>query len=255
MTSPCLQVTREGAFAVVTLVRPERRNTLSLAAMAELTEALRGIGDGDALGVIIASTGPVFSAGHDFNDMTGADLVAMRALFRACTTMMDTMQSIPQVVIAQVQGLATAAGCQLVASADLAVASRAAAFQLPGGRGGWFCHTPTVAVSRNVGRKRALELAFTGDPIDADTALDWGLVNRVVEPGALEAATRELLARATRSTRDAKGMGKQGFYAHIDLDQPKAYAVAVELMASSSQVPSAQEAIDAFVGKRRPPAA
>jgi enoyl-CoA hydratase/carnithine racemase len=251
MTSTSLRVEREGAFAVVTLDRPERRNTLSLATMAELTDTLRGIGESDALGVILAATGPVFSAGHDFADMAGADLAAMRALFRACTTMMDTMQSIPQVVIAQVQGLATAAGCQLVASADLAVASRAAAFQLPGGRGGWFCHTPTVAVSRNVGRKRALELAFTGDPIDAGTALDWGLVNRVVEPEALESATRELLARATRSTREAKGMGKQGFYAHIDLDQPKAYAYAVELMAASSQVSSAQAGIDAFVSKRR----
>lgn len=251
MTPTCLRVTREGAFAVVTLVRPERRNTLSLAAMAELTDALQAIGGSDALGVILASTGPVFSAGHDFGDMAGADLAAMRALFRACTTMMDAMQSIPQVVIAQVQGLATAAGCQLVASADLAVASSEAAFQLPGGRGGWFCHTPTVAVSRNVGRKRALELAFTGDPIDARTALEWGLVNRVVAPEALATATRELLGRATRSTREAKGMGKQGFYAHIDLDQPKAYAYAVELMASSSQVPSAQAAIDAFVSKPR----
>lgn len=247
-----IRVAREGAHALLTMDRPDRRNTLSREAMEEMTEALREIGRGDARGVIVAGAGPVFSAGHDFADMVEAGLGEMRTLLRTCTTLMETVQSVPQVVIARVHGLATAAGCQLVATCDLAVAADSAAFALPGGRGGWFCHTPTVAVSRAIGRKRALELAFTGDPIDAETAAAWGLVNRVVPAVELERATRELLDRATRGTRESKGLGKQGFYAQVDMEQPKAYAYASELMAASSQVPDARESVRAFVQKRRP---
>jgi enoyl-CoA hydratase/carnithine racemase len=148
--------------------------------------------------------------------------------------------------------LATAAGCQLVATADLAVASEDAAFAIPGGKGGWFCHTPLVAVARAVPRKRALEMAFTGDVIDAETAAAWGLVNAVVPAAELDAACLELLHRATRGSRQSKALGKQGLYAQIDLDQSQAYAYAIELMAASSQTPEARERMAAFLEKRSP---
>ena len=169
-----------------------------------------------------------------------------------CTELMTTIQSIPQVVAARVHGLATAAGCQLVASCDLAVAADTASFALPGGKAGWFCHTPLVAVARSVSRKRALEMALTGDAIDAATAADWGLINRAVPAAELEAQTLQLLERATRGSAFSKGLGKAGFHAQVDLDQPKAYAYAIELMASTSQTHDAQERIRAFIEKRTP---
>src|SRR5258708_9741893 len=159
---------------------PQRSNALSLAHMRELIDAFTQVGASDALGVVLAGNGPVFSAGHDFADVAEADLAAVRTLLQACTELMTLMQQIPQPVVARVHGLATAAGCQLVATADLAVASEEAAFAIPGGKGGWFCHTPLVALARALPRKRALELAFTGDVIDARTAAAWGLVNAVV---------------------------------------------------------------------------
>jgi enoyl-CoA hydratase/carnithine racemase len=162
------------------------------------------------------------------------------------------MQQVPQPVVARVHGLATAAGCQLVASADLAVASETAGFAAPGGRGGWFCHTPMVAIARNVGRKRAAELALSGDTINAYTALDWGLVNGVVPADQLDSAVQDLLERVTRGSAESKGIGKQALYAQIDLDQPKAYAYAIEVMAATSQLPDAQEGMQAFLGKRKP---
>jgi enoyl-CoA hydratase/carnithine racemase len=165
---------------------------------------------------------------------------------------MQLLQKIPQPVIAQVEGLATAAGCQLVASCDLAVAGESAQFQTPGGRGGWFCHTPGVALMRAVGRKRALEMLLTGDPIDAQTAADWGLVNRVVPDSDVALETRELLQRATRGSSYAKAKGKQAFYRQVDLDLPGAYALATDEMATSSQSKDGQERISAFVEKRPP---
>ena len=231
--------------------RPERRNALSLAHMRELIAAFRDAGDSDARGIILAGNGPVFSAGHDFADMSGASLPEMRRLLWTCTELMTLMQQVPQVVIARVHGLATAAGCQLVASADLAVCSENATFAVPGGRGGLYCHTPVVALSRSVGRKRALEMSLTGDPIDASTALDWGLVNRVVPLEELEAATTELLSRATRGSAMSKGLAKASFYAQIDMDQPKAYAYAVEMMASASQTADGQEGMNSFLEKRQ----
>ena len=173
-------VERSDDFTTITMNRPQRRNALSLEHMRELIAAFRAVGDSDALGIVLAGNGPVFSAGHDFADVADADLPAVRSLLLTCTELMTLMQQVPQPVVARVHGLATAAGCQLVASADLAVASEDAGFAAPGGKGGWFCHTPMVAVARNVGRKRAAELALSGDVIDARTALDWGLVNRVV---------------------------------------------------------------------------
>ena len=245
-------VERSGDFATVTMNRPQRRNALSQEHMRELIAAFRDLGDSDALGIVLAGNGPVFSAGHDFAQVAGADLASVRALLATCTELMTLLQQVPQPVVARVHGLATAAGCQLVASADLAVASEEAGFATPGGKGGWFCHTPMVAIARNTGRKRAMEMALSGDVIDAHTALDWGLVNRVVPAAQLDSAAADLLERVTRGSAESKGIGKQALYAQIDLDQPKAYAYAVEVMAATSQLPDAKEFMRAFLGKRKP---
>ena len=245
-------VDRSEDFATITMNRPARRNALSLQHMRELIEAFRQVGDSDALGIVLAGNGPVFSAGHDFADVADADLAAVRSLLWTCTELMTLMQQVPQPVVARVHGLATAAGCQLVASADLAVASDNAGFAAPGGKGGWFCHTPMVPIARNVGRKRAMEIALTGDVIDAATALDWGLVNRVVPIEQLDEATEELLARATRGSAESKGLGKRALHHQLDLSEHDAYAYAVEVMAAASQIPDAQEGVAAFLQKRAP---
>ena len=242
----------EGDFAVLTMQRPKNRNALSEDHLREILYALHAIGDGKTRGVLIAAEGPVFCAGHDFSDMEGRDLEGMRRLLQVCADVMKTIQAIPQPVIAEVQGLATAAGCQLVASCDLAVAAESAAFQVPGGIGGWFCTTPGVALVRAVGRKRALEMLLTGEPIDARTAAEWGLVNRVVPDERLAEETRDLLARATRGSPFSKGIGKQAFYRQVDLDTNAAYDYATEVMASSSQTEDARETMRAFREKRLP---
>lgn len=243
---------RRGPVATLTMNRPAQRNALSLAHLRELLDAVRSVAASDARGLVVAGNGPVFSAGHDFADMAGADLDAMRRLLLTCTELMELLQAIPQVVVARVHGLATAAGCQLVATCDLAVAARSAAFAVPGGKGGWFCTTPMVAVGRTISRKHALEMALTGDPIDAETALAWGLVNRVVPDEDLDAAVADLLARATRGSASSKALGKQAFHRQIGMDQPQAYAYAVEVMAAASQTPDAREGVAAFLEKRSP---
>lgn len=250
MTSEHILVERDGDVTTITLNRPEKRNALALDVMEALTAAFADAGRSDALGVVLAANGPVFSAGHNFGDMAGASLDDARHLFDVCTEMMDTVQAIPQVVIARVHALATAAGCQLVATCDLAVAAASAAFAIPGGKGGLFCHTPLVAVSRNIGRKRALEMALTGDPISASTAAEWGLVNRVVADEELDAAVADLMRRATRGSALSKALGKQTFYEQVGLDQGPAYGVAVEAMASAAMSDDAQEAFRAFLDKR-----
>ncbi|MGH9244345.1 MAG: enoyl-CoA hydratase-related protein [Acidimicrobiales bacterium] len=252
MTYEHIVVERSDWYTTITMNRPARRNALSLPHLRELVDAFTRAGQSDARGLVVAGNGPVFSAGHDFSEMAGADLVFMRELLGACEELMLTLCSIPQPVIAKVHGLATAAGCQLVATCDLAVASDQAAFAIPGGKGGWFCHTPLVAVARNVGRKRAAEMALTGDAIDAPTALEWGLVNRVVPSDELDTATVALLERATRGSALSKGLGKKGFYTQVDLDLRRAYAYATELMASSTQTADAQEGMAAFLDKRPP---
>src|SRR5574340_1608478 len=196
----------EGDFATITMNNPKRRNALSLKHMLELTSAFQEVGESNALGVILAANGPAFSAGHDFADVVDRDLVAIRKLLKICTALMDTIQEIPQPVLARVHALATAAGCQLVATCDLAVASFEAGFATPGGKGGWFCTTPMVAVSRNIGRKRALEMLFTGDTIDAQTAADWGLINRAVPADQLMGESQRLLEAATRGSYISKGI-------------------------------------------------
>ncbi len=243
-------VEREADTVTVWLNRPERLNVMSLALMEDLDAVFDEVGRSDATGIILAAKGRVFSAGHDFAEMFDQDLQSIRHLFGVCTRLMHTIQAVPQPVVARVHALATGAGCQLVATADLAVASEDASFCTPGGKGGLFCTTPLVAVGRSIGRKRALEMGMTGDPIDARTAEHWGLVNRVVPIGELDEATTQLLGRATRGSAVAKGIGKQAFYAQIGLDQPQAYAHAIEVMSAASLIPDAQEGIAAFIEKR-----
>ena len=247
-----VKVERVGEIVTLTLDRPEKRNTLAVDLMRELTDALATVGASDALGVVIAATGPVYSAGHNFGDMAGVSFEDSQHVFDTCTTMMTTIQSIPQPVCARVHALATAAGCQLVASCDLAIAAESAGFAIPGGKGGLFCHTPLVAVARNIGRKRALEMAFTGDTIDAATAADWGLINRAVPDDELDAGVADLMARATRGSSQSKALGKRAFYRQVELDQAAAYEYAGQMMAAAATTPDAQEGIAAFLEKRKP---
>src|SRR6266568_2057947 len=252
MSYELIELQYEGDFATITMNNPKRRNALSLKHMLELTGAFREVGESPVLGVILAANGPAFSAGHDFAYMVGQDLVAMRHMLSVCATLMETIQTIPQPVLARVHAIATAAGCPLVATCDLAVASTEAVFATPGGKGGWVCTTPMIAVSRNIGRKRALEMLLTGDTIDAHTAADWGLVNRVVPPDQLVAESQRLLEAATRGSLLSKGIGKQAYYAQIEMPQSQAYNYAIEVMASASQIPDAQEWMRAFQEKRKP---
>jgi enoyl-CoA hydratase/carnithine racemase len=245
------RVERDGDTICITMARGKRRNALSREHLAQLLEAFTEAGRSDATGIVLAGEGPVFSAGHDFADLLDAPLSDVRSMLLLCTELMQTIQAVPQVVMARVHGLATAAGCQLVASCDLAVAAESAGFAAPGGKAGWFCHTPMVAISRNVGRKRAMELALTGDVIDAATALDWGLVNRVVPDDDLDAAVRDLLGRATRGSRASKAWGKQTLYAQLDRPERDAYAIAVESMAAASQTPGGRESMASFLEKRK----
>lgn len=247
-----IAVKDDGDTVRITMNRPTRRNSLSYEHLSELLSAFEDAGDSDATGIVLGAEGPVFSAGHDFGDVAARDLMGVRDLLQLCTALMKTIQSVPQVVVARVHGLATAAGCQLVATCDLAVAAESAGFALPGGKGGWFCHTPAVPVARSIGRKRLMEMVLTGDAVDAATALDWGLVNRVVPDAELDTAVDDLLARATRGSRAGKGLGKQTIYAQLDRPEADAYALAVEVMAAASQLPGAREGMAAFLEKRQP---
>lgn len=245
-------VERTDTVVRITMNRPARRNSLSGDHLAELLDAFRAAGASDATGIILAAEGPVFSAGHDFGDVSSRDLGGVRDLLRLCTDLMRTIESVPQVVIARVHGLATAAGCQLVASCDLAVAAESAGFALPGGKGGWFCHTPAVPVARSIGRKRLMEMVLTGDVVDAHTAEQWGMVNQVVPDTDLDKAVSELLRRATRGSAASKALGKQTIYAQLDRPEADAYAIALEVMAAASQLPGAKEGMAAFLEKRSP---
>lgn len=248
-----LLVTRDGEFVTITMNRPERRNILSSAHVGELIDAFTAAGEGDCLGIVLSGNGSVFSAGHDIREIAALDQAGVHSLLETSTGLMNLIQSVPQVVVAEVGGLATAAGCQMVASCDLAVAAETARFSAPGNRTvGWFCHTPMVAIGRDIGRKRAMEMALTGDAVDAQTALQWGLVNRVAPAGDLERTTRELLYRATRGSPSGAELGKRMLYAQLSLGQGDAYRDAVEVMASSSRTPDAREGMAAFLAKRPP---
>jgi enoyl-CoA hydratase/carnithine racemase len=243
----------EPPFVTLTMNRPERRNALSLEHMEELTACLRSLSeDARVAAIILRGNGPAFCSGHDLGEMIDRDEPFYEGLFSACTVLMDTIQSIPQPVIAQVHGMATAAGCQLVATCDLAVASEAARFATPGVRIGLFCSTPMVALSRNVGRKKALEMLLTGEALNAQEALAAGLVNRVVPAEALDAATRALAASVASASPYVVGIGKQAFYKQIDLPASQAYDYTREVMTNNALAADAQEGMGAFLDKRQP---
>jgi enoyl-CoA hydratase/carnithine racemase len=246
-------VTREGSIATITMNTPQKRNALSLEMMNELIAAFTEIGrDQDVRAVILAANGPAFSAGHDLRDLVDGDITIYRHVFDVCTQLMELIQAIPQPVIARVHRIATAAGCQLVATCDLAVASEEAKFATPGVRIGLFCTTPMVALSRAIGRKRAMQMLLTGEAISAESAADWGLVNTVVSADQLEEATSALAQRIVESSSLTIALGKQAFYTQIDLDQPKAYAYAKEVMSMNALAADAQEGMCAFLDKRAP---
>ena len=237
----------------ITLNRPRQRNALSVAMMRDLIAAVaEASARPDCRAIVLRAEGPVFSSGHDLRELTGRSLDDEREIFAICTAMMDAMQSVPQPVIAAVQGLATAAGCQLVATCDLAIASEEARFATPGVKIGLFCSTPMVALSRNIGRKRALQMLFSGQPIDARTAADWGLVNEVVPAAQLDARAQELARQIASASPLTLRIGKQAFYEQIDLPQPDAYARMSAVMAENAMTCDAQEGIGAFLEKRTP---
>ncbi|HVA36126.1 MAG TPA: enoyl-CoA hydratase [Candidatus Dormibacteraeota bacterium] len=252
-TSENLALARDGAILEITLNRPDRRNALSRQLMLDLIAALRAAsGDREIRVVILRGAGVAFSAGHDLKEMLDRDINAYREIFDICTDVMTTIQGIPQPVIAEVAGIATAAGCQLVATCDLAIAAEEAKFATPGVRIGLFCSTPMVALTRAIGRKRAMEMLLTGEMIPAETAADWGLVNRVVPASRLHDETRALASKIIEASGFVVGLGKAAFYTQIDLDQPKAYAYAKEIMSMNASAADAQEGMGAFVEKRKP---
>ncbi len=244
---------REGV-ATVTLNRGDRFNPLSMSMIAALETEFDALAqDASVRAVVVAGSGKGFCAGHDLKEMRAhPDLPWQRELFDACGRMMQKLTRMPQPVIARVHGIATAAGCQLVSMCDLAVAADTAKFALPGVNVGVFCSTPAVGVARNVARKRVMEMLLTGELIDAPTALDWGLVNRVVPPAELDAAV-QYFARIIRArSRSVIALGKRAFYEQIELGLAGAYDRAGEAMACNLLEPDAAEGIDAFVGKRKP---
>ena len=253
MTYDSILVERDTPVATITMNRPEKRNALSSEMMRELNDALRALSaEPDVRAIVLAANGPAFSAGHDLRELVDGDINRYRAVFDLCTELMETIQAIPQPVIARVHRIATAAGCQLVATCDLAVAAEEATFGTPGVKIGLFCTTPMVALSRAIGRKRALQMLMTGKPISAETAADWGLVNTVVPADEMESATRDLALSIASASSLTVALGKQAFYTQIDLDQPKAYAYAKEVMSMNAMAADAQEGMCAFLDKRQP---
>ncbi|GAC1409772.1 MAG: enoyl-CoA hydratase [Candidatus Velthaea sp.] len=243
---------REGV-AYLTLNRAEKRNALSHEVMRELIAAFDAIGAERTVRVVVLrGIGPAFSAGHDLREMLARSVSEYRETFDTCVTLMESVQRIPQPVIAEVAGIATAAGCQLVATCDLAIASNEAKFATPGVKIGLFCTTPMVALTRAIGRKRAMEMLLTGEFIDAHTAAEWGLVNRVVPAAELAAATSGLARTIAEASSFVVGLGKAAFYAQIDLDQSKAYAYAKEVMSMNALDRDAQEGMSAFIERREP---
>jgi enoyl-CoA hydratase/carnithine racemase len=239
--------------AVVTLNRPEKRNALSLEMMRELADAFAELGGDERIrAIILRGEGPAFCAGHDLRELVDREAATYREIFEACVKLMARIAAIPQPVIAEVAKVATAAGCQLVAACDLAVASEEATFATPGVRIGLFCSTPMVPLTRAIGRKRAMEMLLTGESIDAQTALAWGLINRVFSGENLHAETLALARKIAAFSRDVVALGKATFYKQIELDESGAYAYTQEVMARNAQDPNAHEGITAFLERRSP---
>jgi enoyl-CoA hydratase/carnithine racemase len=248
-----LIVHTDGPAARITLNRPEKRNALSKELMQELIAALRETStQANIRAIVIDGAGAAFSAGHDLAEMVGSDPTFLDELFTTCTTMMETIHDLPQPVIAKVHGVATAAGCQLVAACDLAVAAQGTRFATPGVKIGLFCSTPMVPVSRAVGRKRAMQMLLTGEPIDADTALDWGLINQVVPADHLDDAIEHMVDAIARSSSYTVATGKHAFYQQIDRDEHGAYEHTKSVMTENALAHDAQEGMTAFLEKRSP---
>jgi enoyl-CoA hydratase/carnithine racemase len=240
-------------IALVTMNRPKKRNALSLDHMQELITCLKAIGEaGEAPVVVLRGNGPGFCAGHDLSEMVGRDPAFYRHLFDVCCELMETIQSIPQPVIAQVHGIATAAGCQLTATCDLVVASEDARFATPGVKIGLFCSTPMVALSRAIGQKKAMEMLLTGEFASAEEALAEGLVNKVVPAEELEAETRKLAEKIAEASPLVVGVGKGAFYRQLEMPTEQAYAYTKEVMSFNATFADAQEGICAFLEKRKP---
>jgi enoyl-CoA hydratase/carnithine racemase len=257
--SPILLRELVGDIAILTLNRPETRNSLSEGLIAALDAALREIhNDKNVRAVVIAATGKAFSAGHDLKELTARRNDADRGhayfagIMTACSAMMQTIVHLPKPVIAAVQGIATAAGCQLVASCDLAIASEAASFATPGIDIGLFCSTPMVALSRNVPRKQAMEMLLTGEPISAAAARDIGLVNQVVPAGRERDAAIALAQKIARKSAHTIKIGKTAFYRQAEMSLAAAYRYAAEVMTENMMSRDAEEGIGAFVEKREP---
>jgi enoyl-CoA hydratase/carnithine racemase len=249
-------VLREDREGVATLIlnRPSARNALSVGMMSALQAALETVAaDKSVRAVILAGTGPAFCAGHDLKELrANPGRQAYEAVFGQCAKLMTSIVTLPKPVIARVHGVATAAGCQLVASCDLAVAAEDARFATPGVNIGLFCSTPMVALSRAIGRKQAMEMLLTGSLIDAETARAWGLVNRVVPAAKLEDAAATLAAEIAAKSPLTVAIGKKAFYAQAELGLEQAYAYCAEVMTTNMLARDAEEGIDAFLQKRKP---
>ncbi len=243
----------DGPVAYVTMNRPKKRNALSLDHMLELIDCFRSIGEAKETSVVVLrGEGPAFCAGHDLSEMVGRDPGFYRRLFDVCCELMETIQAIPQPVIAEVHGVATAAGCQLAATCDLVVAAEEARFATPGVRIGLFCSTPMVALSRAVSQKKSMEMLLTGDFISAEEAKAEGLVNRVVAAEDLASETRSLAGRISEASPLVVGVGKQAFYRQLEMPAEQAYGYAKEVMSFNATFADAQEGMCAFLEKREP---
>ncbi len=251
---PLLLRSAEAGVLTLTLNRPAARNALSMGLMAALIEALRAAAaDASVHVVVLAGAGPAFSAGHDLKELRADPRrETYQATFARCAELMKAIVRLPKPVIAKVQGIATAAGCQLVASCDLAIASTAARFATPGVNIGLFCSTPMVALSRNVGRKAAMGMLLTGEMIDAEQAVRIGLVNRAVAPEALDTTMAALAEGMAAKSPLVLAIGKEAFYRQAELDLDAAYAYAAEVMTTNMLAADAAEGIDAFLEKRPP---
>jgi len=251
MTTEHVRLEVEGPIATITLAHPEKRNALGLGFMQAVIKAFNSVPD-DVGVIVLTADGKVFSAGHDLKEMMDRDDAYYSELFSTCESMMKTIRSLRQPVIAKVQGIATAAGCQLVATCDLAIAADTAWFATPGVKIGLFCHTPNVAVSRSVGPKRAMQMLLTGDPVPADTAVDWGLINQAVPAEELDDAVLTMAKKILEFSKHTITLGKCTFYAQDGLPIDDAYAVATPVMADNAGNEHAQEGMGAFLDKRQP---
>lgn len=248
-----IQVHADGHVASLVLNRPEKRNALSLNTLEEISHVLKDVARRPEVRVVILrGNGEMFSAGHDLKELAGGDLQEYRKIFATCMKMMLLLREIPQPVIAAVHGIATAAGCQLVAASDLAIAAEDARFATPGVKIGFFCTTPMVPLSRAVGRKKALEMLFTGEFISAHEALQFGLVNRVVPVEKLDETVTDLAEHICRFSRTVLGVGKEAFYRQIEMSERLAYAYASEVISVNGVMPVAREGMAAFLEKRDP---